>query len=607
MAGAGGDDATSTSRPNETGRIECHRPSEMTTTMTMTMTMTPHLHPHPSISALKWMITFLIFATALLSTVAPLCIINTSESIFSIGNMMTSGVLLAAALTHQLADASSTLDHSDDESEGEGEGEGRQYPWAMLIAGLTFIAFLILEESVHLLVGTSHDHVDGGAVSGGGGLETMARAHAHAHHEHVHNGRDDGRDDGRGRDGTGTSTHNHAHDRTSTGGQQGWRKEPMPQSAPPNLEGTPLLNNRNRKRRSRPIRRLTSCSSASCSASIHHRQEEEEEGRRSDSSIAAIASSSSSSSAARGGRDAGSFRRSYRTYSRTTAAAGAATIATGGGDRFFVDDDDDDSHDEDVLTEMRELDDDAAVGTGIATATADATAPAQAGGRLFNRARTNARASSIMGSMISMRDSIMSYEPTTYSVHHHHDDHITQHLHGSTLASLVLFLALSLHSILEGVAIGIVPNADVVVSTSAAILAHKAFAGYALGSTIITAEGIDTRKHLMMGLAFSITTPLGVLLGLVLLSSFDGDSVAVGVVQAMVAGTFLYVAIVEVGMKELLVCRHDEVDAIDLSRRGGEGGVAATKGGLSIKKLETLKLGFFLLGFLAMSGLAFFV
>ncbi|KAL7552308.1 hypothetical protein ACHAWF_015550 [Thalassiosira exigua] len=116
----------------------------------------------------------------------------------------------------------------------------------------------------------------------------------------------------------------------------------------------------------------------------------------------------------------------------------------------------------------------------------------------------------------------------------------------------MLFLALSLHSIMEGVSIGISPEVDQVVATGTAIMAHKAFAGYALGSTMVAAKDMSTRQHFWLSLVFSSTTPVGVLVGFLLLNSFDDSANAVGVVQAMVAGTFLYVSIVEVGMKELV-------------------------------------------------------
>ena len=64
------------------------------------------------------------------------------------------------------------------------------------------------------------------------------------------------------------------------------------------------------------------------------------------------------------------------------------------------------------------------------------------------------------------------------------------------------------------------------------------------------------------------------------------------IIKAAVAGAFLYIGIVEVGMKELLVCRSD-LDGSHL--------------GCSAKALEVGKLFMFLLGFLAMSVLAAYI
>lgn len=471
---------------------------------------TEHAGGGPSVNTLKLLITSAIFLSALLSVLAPIIIIHKSESYFSVGNMMASGVLLAAALTHQLADATNTLNGALGGDDGEEDGDDdddERYPWAMLICGLTFIAFLILEESVHLLLGeSSHDH-----DSDDGGINLLLGAHSHDHKDH-------------GAAESGRHDHSHGHGHSHDHGR------PASQSIPE--EKTPLVgSNADRKR---------------------------EYGRRSSCSASLRGGIGANGSGGPSPDNGSSSRRSFRTYSKV----GKSVNFSDAFDTLELQE----LHGEDVEDEKS----------------------VRKSGRSHchrHRGETSILASIMDGSILTEDYNRL------HSVHHHHDDHISQHLHGSTLASLMLFLALSLHSILEGVAIGIVPRAEMVVSTSAAILTHKAFAGYALGSTLITAESLDTRKHLYLGIMFSMTTPLGVLLGMALLDDFNGDSFAVGVVQAMVAGTFLYVSIVEVGTKELLVCRHGEEENVTGS----------------VKRTEFLKLFAFLMGFLLMSGLAAFV
>ena len=183
--------------------------------------------------------------------------------------------------------------------------------------------------------------------------------------------------------------------------------------------------------------------------------------------------------------------------------------------------------------------------------------------------------------------------PRRQSIHHHHDEHISEHLHGSFLATLMLLMALSVHSVLAGVSMGIVQDTSIITSTAIAILAHKVFAGYALGSTIVAAEVSLDRHYLMPALIFSCSTPLGILIG-IFYSTYDENRSSIGIVQSMVAGTFLYVAIMEVGMKELLICRHGAHDTLWMLT-------------LTQKQLEAMKLIGMLVGFFAMSLLALYV
>jgi len=165
-------------------------------------------------------------------------------------------------------------------------------------------------------------------------------------------------------------------------------------------------------------------------------------------------------------------------------------------------------------------------------------------------------------------------------------------------------LALSTHSILAGVSIGIESSPKAVASTAIAILAHKTFEGLALGSSFVTAQ-VKPKPFWILAVTFACATPFGILLGQYALSQLkttktgnDGDdddnndamsNHVVAIVQAIVAGTFLYISIVEIGTKELLSCREQTHDS---KRR---------------KKLDGAKLLCFIVGFLAMSGLAVYV
>ncbi|KAG7341324.1 ZIP zinc transporter [Nitzschia inconspicua] len=187
---------------------------------------------------------------------------------------------------------------------------------------------------------------------------------------------------------------------------------------------------------------------------------------------------------------------------------------------------------------------------------------------------------------------LQSFRSKTFALehqHHHHQDHVAEHMHGSLLASIILLFALSIHSILEGVAIGISTNKAEVLSTTTAVLAHKAFASYALGSSMVASQ-MNERHFFVLVSIFSICSVLGIFLGMVFeqVSRNSKDSWFTGIIQAMVAGTFLFVSIVEIGMKEILLCRDSKLMGDKMTR----------------KEMEWNKLAAFLFGYLAMSSLA---
>ena len=176
--------------------------------------------------------------------------------------------------------------------------------------------------------------------------------------------------------------------------------------------------------------------------------------------------------------------------------------------------------------------------------------------------------------------------PSSSQQLHHHVDHLSLHLRGSWYASFALMFALCVHSFIEGLAVGFASSSNVssMWSISIAIIAHKGFAGYALGSSLASSD-VNWACLVIMGLIFALCSPLGIVSGILFLESAGTHQVLFGVTQAVVSGTFLYVSIVEICMKEIMSCRHP-------------------RGSRYNRKLEVLKLMSFLVGFGAMSWVA---
>ena len=108
---------------------------------------------------------------------------------------------------------------------------------------------------------------------------------------------------------------------------------------------------------------------------------------------------------------------------------------------------------------------------------------------------------------------------------------------------ILLFLVLSIHSIIAGAALGLEGAGAASTAIFVAIIAHKSSAGFALGIALVKG-GVDSARQSRTIVMFAVMTPLGVALGTFLGSAFSGetDIVFEAVFDALAAGTFLYIA-----------------------------------------------------------------
>ena len=182
------------------------------------------------------------------------------------------------------------------------------------------------------------------------------------------------------------------------------------------------------------------------------------------------------------------------------------------------------------------------------------------------------------------------------------------------MTGMILLVALSFHSFMEGLGLGTneAPAHPTQPSTPQhaadlsqdpygpfmAVFSHKALAAYALGSRLLLDRSISRHAFGLSAALFASMTPAGMLVGMAVTATAEGeevdppsgpanrlirfhpalqlqDSAVAGVCTALAAGSFLYVAIVEVLVREL----GNQMDRVG-------------------------KLGFLALGFFAMSGLA---
>lgn len=117
------------------------------------------------------------------------------------------------------------------------------------------------------------------------------------------------------------------------------------------------------------------------------------------------------------------------------------------------------------------------------------------------------------------------------------------------MSVVVLQVALSFHSLLEGLGQGTAPNAQSAAKVLLLTTMHKGLIAFALGSALLHAR-LPARLTLALCAVFVLATPLGVGVGLAL--SGAGELGAwPHLLLATAGGTFVYVALCEVVPREL--------------------------------------------------------
>lgn len=117
----------------------------------------------------------------------------------------------------------------------------------------------------------------------------------------------------------------------------------------------------------------------------------------------------------------------------------------------------------------------------------------------------------------------------------------------SVLRSLLLLLALSLHSVFEGLAVGLERKTSSVLTITIALVLHKCVLSMSLGANLIRSK-LSYGNIIKSVLFFSLTSPIGIGIGLVIVNLWDStySSLTQGLLQGIACGTFLYVTFFEI-------------------------------------------------------------
>ncbi|KAL3332519.1 hypothetical protein AABB24_032874 [Solanum stoloniferum] len=136
--------------------------------------------------------------------------------------------------------------------------------------------------------------------------------------------------------------------------------------------------------------------------------------------------------------------------------------------------------------------------------------------------------------------------------------HSHAHVHGLSdsksellryrVISQVLELGIIVHSVIIGIALGASESPKTIKPLVAALTFHQFFEGLGLGGCIAQAK-LKTRTIAIMGLFFSLTTPIGIGIGLGIINVYDDNSptalIVEGVFNSASAGILIYMALVD--------------------------------------------------------------
>ena len=112
---------------------------------------------------------------------------------------------------------------------------------------------------------------------------------------------------------------------------------------------------------------------------------------------------------------------------------------------------------------------------------------------------------------------------------------------------IVMLVALSMHSVITGVALGLEPEVAASLLVMTGILLHKGSEAFAL-TVSSHAAGLNASNLRALLTIFVLMTPMGILFGTAVASVMEGEGAALfeGAFYALAAGTFIYVAVMDV-------------------------------------------------------------
>ncbi len=125
----------------------------------------------------------------------------------------------------------------------------------------------------------------------------------------------------------------------------------------------------------------------------------------------------------------------------------------------------------------------------------------------------------------------------------------------SSITPYILLIALSVHGIFEGIALGVMNTIKECSILFSAIILHKWAAAFALGINFYK-SGTETDLFIKMILLFTSFGPIGIIIGMIF---SDAGNLIKGIMLSISGGTFIYVAASEVIVEEFSLSKKTNI------------------------------------------------
>ncbi|XP_049904077.1 zinc transporter ZIP1 [Epinephelus moara] len=131
-----------------------------------------------------------------------------------------------------------------------------------------------------------------------------------------------------------------------------------------------------------------------------------------------------------------------------------------------------------------------------------------------------------------------------------HHVHVDFQAH-SPFRSFMLFLSLSLHSVFEGLAIGLQSTDSKVLEICIAILVHKSIIVFSLSVKLVQSAVAPLWVAAYIGV-FAVMSPIGIAIGIsVMEAQLEAGALVQAILEGLAAGTFIYITFLEILPHEL--------------------------------------------------------